>query len=247
MESANVLVVDCGDPISPSKMKCAERFFVDCGETVDSCKEVEDATDELSKTVEIPALAIAEAVTEELSKENARLKQKLECLEAILLGSAAQQGGGTCLQAKTRARRVSCPVKSPPTIPEFEPVYHQIRRSPCTIIPNGCLPGTPPDEEEPSPEESRRCRRSTVPTLDCGPSRPSTTSSRPSTTPQIDCGEDEGDSDLHSAEGNHEPELFRDSDSESEMMPDPLSTPGTMPVLDEKRRRDESVCGCVIA
>jgi len=252
MESADMLLVDCGEPVSPSKMKSVEMLVIDCGEPAETSKEMADelsqtveiSVDELSKTMEIP-VASAEEVADELSRENARLKQKLECLQAILLGSAAQQGGCTHLQAKTRARRLSCPVQPPPAIPEFEPVYHQIRPGPLATTPQGCLPGTPPNEEEPRTPPSRPCRRSIVPTLDCSPSRPST-------TPRVDCGED--DEDFDDEEGIHESYLLSDSDSDSgknaDGMPEPLSTTVTVPLLNEKRSRDESVCGvpaCVIA
>jgi len=156
-----------------------------------------------------------EDMADELSKENARLKQKVETLQAILLGSPTHPQGS--LQAR-RARRVSAPAPpparrlstayQPAAIPEFETVCHE--DEPCSTTEQlfasdltpfqthqdlhdftPTPPGTPPDFEEPTVAliEEPSCTQSRQ-------SRPSVVPTldcsgsrvpRPSTTPQVDC------------------------------------------------------------
>lgn len=223
-----------------SKMECADMAVVDCSEHSE------------------PSAVSAEEKADELSKENARLKQKLECLQAILLGSAARQLPGPSSQVRARARRLSAPVQPPvASIPEGEPVYHRIRPLPSTADFQGSCPripaswhdlstppGTPPDMEEPSPVEGRPCRPSIVPTMDCSMASPP----RPSTTPQVDCGQDEFlGTDSEHEEGDLDADLRGDGEEDGPIASD---TPCTKAAPFQKRHRDEGVCGvpsCVVS
>lgn len=171
---------------SKPQLECAERVVV--------------SRDELSETV----------------KENARLKQKVETLQAILLGSPAHPQGG--LQSR-RARRLSAPAppparrlsmmsQPPAAIPEFETVYHQ--DEPCSpteqIFASDSTPfqthqdlhdftptppGTPPDFEEPTvahvEEPTSAQSRQSRPSVVPALDCSGARVPRPSTTPQVDC------------------------------------------------------------
>jgi len=117
MESADVATVECGEP----RVECGEPA-VECSEPEELSKEIVDVVAELSNgNVEIVAVVSPEKIADELSQENARLKLKVERLQAMLLASAAPPCGGTRPQARARNRRLSAPTP-PAAIPEFEPV-----------------------------------------------------------------------------------------------------------------------------
>lgn len=190
---------------SKPQLECAERGVVSCDQLSETVKE----------GLDVSAVVSADDMADELSKENARLKQKVETLQAILLGSPTHPQGS--LQAR-RARRVSAPAPpparrlstayQPAAIPEFETVCHE--DEPCSTTEQlfapdltpfqthqdlhdftPTPPGTPPDFEEPTVAlvEEPSCTQSRQ-------SRPSVVPTldcsgsrvpRPSTTPLVDC------------------------------------------------------------
>lgn len=192
-----------------AKVERTAAALVDCSPPVppETAKQIEDV---LSATLDGPISLSPDAT--EVEKENARLKQQVECLRAILLGRSAEQRSEKPAAPSGR-RRLSAPAQAPPS--DHEPSLFPLP------------PGTPPDSEDVQPE-TRPSRRSLASRRDgalgrrlrmssasksqrpsnCSerPLRMSTTSTRrprmstcsskaprDSNVPTIDCGQDDHD------------------------------------------------------
>jgi len=190
-----------------AKVERTAAALVDCSPPIETAKQIQDV---LSATLDGPMSLPPDAT--EVEKENARLKQQVECLRAILLGRSAEQSHEKHVLSKGR-RRLSAPAQPPPS-------DHESSMFPLP-------PGTPPDVEDVQPVTrpsrrslaskrdgalGRRLRMSTASKSqrpsDCSdrPLRMSTTSMRrprmstcspkaprDSNVPTIDCGQDDHD------------------------------------------------------
>jgi len=150
--------------------------------------KVEGAKVQVEQDPEISTTELcAVEVAFELSEENKKLKQKVEQLQAILLGSPAKQSCETSTLARiplpVRKRRLSAPVfPSPPSVVDADSEED-----------------TPSRPTVPACSLTRPPRCSTTPRIDCGTTTGCTTTprvsiatSRPprcSLTPQIECDE----------------------------------------------------------
>jgi len=105
----------------------------------------------------------------DLSKENARLKQQVESLQALLLGPPPQHSPGTRLRRK--ARRLSAPAR---------PEELKVRSFPAPVAELCELRSGPPSAQENC--EVRSGRPSVVAQVDCD-----VRSGRPSVVPQVEC------------------------------------------------------------
>lgn len=153
----------------------------------------------------VEAVAInAEAVAAELSEENKRLKQQVEQLQAILLGSGSQNGPGSLVSK--RKRRLSAPGKFPPPAidEDFEQTHFpEERPSRPSVVPQvnccGDRPGRPSVVPQVDCTGDRPSRLSLASEVSCAEDRPGRLSlasqvssveermSRPSVVPQLNC------------------------------------------------------------
>lgn len=131
------------------------------------------------------------SVDSDLSQENARLKQKVESLQALLLGPPPQHSPGTRL--RPRARRLSAPsqpsagrqelkVRSFPAPVAEQPSFCEVRSSPPTARAECEVRSGRPSVASQVDCEVRCGRPSVVPQVECE-ARPC----RPSVVPQVEC------------------------------------------------------------
>lgn len=163
--------------------------------------------------VELDQESSAVEIAAELSEENKRLKQKVERLQAMLLGSPAQESAGPGI-VPVRKRRLSAPTRFPAPSAEEDSVqvsFCKMKPSRPSVVPQvNCnpAPSRPSVTRRPS-VTGRPSRPSVVPRVDCNSLdvRPS----RGSLTPRVECGseDDEFGSDANGG-------LHSDADSGSD-------------------------------